>query len=327
MRVLVTGGAGFIGSHLVERLVRDHHQVTVLDDFSTGSRANLASVEGKVRLVEGTVVSPEDCRTALAGGVEAVLHHAAIPSVVDSVKDPVGTHGANLTGTLNLLWAAREAGVRRFVFAGSTAVYGEEPEVPTSEDALPRPMSPYAVQKLGSEGYCLAFRGLYGLLTFSLRYFNIFGPRQDPNSPYGAVVPKLVTAMLRGEAPVVHGDGEQSRDFCYVENVVEANLLALAAPPEAAGRAYNIGCGESYSVNQLFQALREILAAQMDREGDRAAAARYRAMIPETGEARPGDVRRSFADIGRVRKELGYRVTVSFQEGLERTVGWYRGGH
>lgn len=310
MNILVTGGAGFIGSHLVERLVRDGHEITVLDDFSTGSRSNLHAVRDDIRLKEGSVANRDHCRQACQG-VEAVLHQAAIPSVVDSVKDPVGTHAANLTGTLNLLWAAKGAGVRRFVFAGSTAVYGDAPEVPTTEEALPRPMSPYAVQKLASEQYCLAFHGLYGLETFGLRYFNIFGPRQDPDSPYGAVVPKFVTALLSGEAPVVHGDGEQSRDFTYVENVVEANLAALGAPAEAAGRAYNIASGASYSVNQLFGALREILGLGPD-------------VVPVRGGARPGDVRQSVADIGRATEALGYRVTVGFREGLERTVAWYR---
>ena len=304
MKALVTGGAGFIGSHLCERLVRDGHQVRVLDDFSNGRRENLAEAKrlaasgagaigsgwGALEVVNGSVVDLEMCRRACEG-VDAVFHHAAIASVPESVEDPLRSHAANLTGTLNLLVAAKEArdagdagdagdadgdangggdagaggagGGLRFVMAASTSAYGNSEEIPTSETARTDPQSPYAVQKLGSELYCSSFHRLYGLETYVLRYFNIFGPRQDPESPYGAVVPKFVSALVSGEAPEVHGDGEQSRDFTYVDNVVEANLAAVRAPASAAGQVYNIASGRSYSVNELLEALVEVVGSSL----------------------------------------------------------------
>jgi len=308
MKALITGGAGFIGSHLGERLARDGAEVVVLDDLSSGKREHLAGLGSALRFLEASVVDLATCRAACEG-VEAVFHHAAIPSVPQSVEDPLGSHAANLTGTLNMLVAARDAGVRRFVMAASTSAYGDADEIPTSETTATRPMSPYATQKLASEYYCVNFHQLFGLETFVLRYFNIFGPRQDPDSPYGAVVPKFISALLAGEPPTIHGDGEQSRDFTYVENVVEANLAALRAPASAAGQVYNIASGASYSVNELYEALASITGTALE---------------PKRTEARAGDVRYSVADIHRAEQGLGYQVVTPFREGLEQTVAWFR---
>lgn len=308
MKALVTGGAGFIGSHLVRALLAEGDEVVVVDDFSTGRRENLAEVLGRIALVEGSIVDLEVCRRTLAG-VGVVFHQAAIPSVPRSVADPLTSHGANATGTLNMLVAAREAGVRRFVAAASSSAYGDTPTLPKVETMPPNPMSPYSAQKFLGELYCTQFHGLYGMETFALRYFNIFGPRQDPDSPYGAVVPKFITALLRGTRPVIHGDGEQSRDFTYIENAVNANLLAARAPGESAGKVYNVACGDRFSVKVLLRTLCDIMG--VNAEADHV-------------DTRAGDVKHSLADIERARVGLGYEVTVGFREGLERTVGWYR---
>jgi nucleoside-diphosphate-sugar epimerase len=304
---LVTGGAGFIGSHLVEELVRRGTTVRVLDNFLTGRRENLEPFAGSIDLVEGDVREPEACRRA-AHGAEVVLHQAALPSVPRSIEDPRLTHDINLTGTLNMLLAAREAGARRFVFASSSSVYGDDERLPKVEGQEGRPLSPYAVNKAAAEKYCQVFHSVCGLETVCLRYFNIFGPRQDPRSEYAAVVPLFILRMLGGRPPLIHGDGEQSRDFTYVANVVQANLLAAGAK-EAAGRVINVGCGERTTVRMLAEGVAAILGS---------------GLRPEHGPARAGDVRHSHADLGRARSLLGYEPLVSFREGLERTVRWFR---
>jgi len=309
MRYLVTGGAGFIGSHLVEHLVGAGHEVTVLDDLSTGKRENIAPWLGRITFVEGSVTDPSACAHAMAG-TEVVLHQAAIPSVPRSVADPVISHAVNATGTLNVLVAARDAGVRRVVYAASSSAYGDTPELPKHERMTPRPRSPYAAAKLAGEDYCRAFHASYGLPTVALRYFNVFGPRQDPASQYAAVVPRFIECALAGRPPVVYGDGGQTRDFTFVENVVRANLAAAAAGAAALGEVFNIGCGERLSVNELWERVRAATGATV--------AARHE-------PARAGDVRDSLASLDRARDLLGWRPTVPLDEGLARTVAAMRG--
>jgi UDP-N-acetylglucosamine/UDP-N-acetyl-alpha-D-glucosaminouronate 4-epimerase len=307
LRVLVTGGGGFIGCHLVERLLGDGHDVRVLDNFATGRRENLTEPLDDIELVEGDMQSYERVHTAVRG-CEVVLHQAALPSVPRSVQDPLTSNATNVTGTLNVLLASRDEGVRRVVFGSSSSIYGANPGLPKHEDMLPLPISPYAVAKLAGEGYCRSFHEVFGLETVSLRYFNVFGPRQDPLSQYAAVIPNFTTALLAGEPTVVYGDGEQSRDFTYVENVVEGNMLAMEAQG-AAGKVYNVAAGERQSLNELLDRLRALTRTEAE--------ARYE-------DARPGEVRHSQADISRAGGELGYRPKVSVEEGLSRTVDWYR---
>jgi nucleoside-diphosphate-sugar epimerase len=307
VQLLVTGGGGFIGSHLVERLVRDGHRVRVLDNFTTGHRKNLAPVVDDIDLVEGDLQSYERAHAAVRG-CEIVLHQAAMPSVPRSVQDPLTSNASNVIGTLNVLLAARDAGVRRVVFASSSSVYGATPGLPKHEGLPTLPISPYAVAKLAGEGYCRSFNEVYGLQTVALRYFNVFGPRQDPASQYSAVIPNFITAALRGEAPVIYGDGEQSRDFTFVENVVDANVLAMTASDVVAGRAYNVACGERISLNGLVAAIGQTIGRTIE--------ARYEA-------GRAGDVRHSMADSTRAAEDFGYRVVVPFQEGLARTIQHY----
>jgi UDP-N-acetylglucosamine/UDP-N-acetyl-alpha-D-glucosaminouronate 4-epimerase len=308
LRVLVTGGGGFIGCHLVERLLGDGHDVRVLDNFATGRRENLTEPLDDIELVEGDMQSYERVHTAVRG-CEVVLHQAALPSVPRSVQDPLTSNATNVTGTLNVLLASRDEGVRRVVFGSSSSIYGANPGLPKHEDMLPLPISPYAVAKLAGEGYCRSFHEVFGLETVSLRYFNVFGPRQDPLSQYAAVIPNFTTALLAGQPPVVYGDGQQSRDFTYVENVVEGNLLAMEAQG-AAGEVYNVSAGVRLSLNELLDRLRALTGNDAE--------ARYE-------DARPGEVRHSQADISRAGDELGYRPTVSVEEGLSRTVDSYRG--
>ncbi len=308
-RYLVTGGAGFISSHLAEALVSQGEQVRVLDNFSTGSAANLAGIAARIEVVEGDIRSYHVVLEAMAG-VDFVLHQAALPSVPRSVRDPITTTEVNVLGTVNVLHAARAAGVKRVVTASSSSVYGDNPAMPKREDMRPQPLSPYAVSKLSAEQYGQAFRQVYGLETVALRYFNVFGPRQDPNSQYAAVIPKFIRALLDGEPLTVHGDGAQSRDFTYVENVVAANLLACRAP-NAAGAAVNVACGERHSLLALI---------------DRLAAHTGRAPRVEHTEPRPGDVPHSQADISLARELLGYEPVVAFDEGLRRTVEWFTRG-
>ena len=301
-KALVTGGGGFIGSHLVERVLRDGLDARVLDNFATGHRVNLAAVEADVELIEGDIQSYERAHNAVRG-CEVVFHLAALPSVPRSIQDPLTSTASNVTGTLNVLLASRDEGVRRVVFSSSSSVYGPQREYPQREDAAARPISPYGVSKLAAEGYCRAFTQVYGLETVALRYFNVFGPRQDPLSQYSAVIPKFITAVLEGERPVIFGDGEQSRDFTYVDNTVDGTLLASTADG-VAGDTFNLACGEATTLNQLLDHVREISAKDVEA-------------IYE--ERQPGDLQRSQADISRAREALGYEPEVDIRAGLEKT--------
>jgi UDP-glucose 4-epimerase len=300
--VLVTGGAGFIGSHLVDALLNAGDRVRVLDNFSTGRRENLQHVLSDIELVEGDIQSYERVHTAVRG-CDVVLHQAALPSVPRSVQDPLTSTAVNVTGTLNLLLAARDEGVRRVVAASSSSVYGKAPQLPKDEGIRPEPISPYAVAKLAGEGFSRSFGEVYGLETVALRYFNVFGPRQDPASQYAAVIPNFIVAALEGRRPTIHGDGEQSRDFTYVDNVVDGNLLAMNAPA-AAGEVMNLACGDAITLNELVDHLRDILGVSID---------------PEHVDPRPGDVRHSRADNARAREVLEWQPRVGFVEGLQRT--------
>lgn len=306
MNILVTGGAGFIGSHLTEKLVEQGHRVTVLDDLSTGREENIAHLRGQVRFVKGSITDRALLQEVLQG-VEVVFHEAALGSVPRSVEDPLTTHEVNVTGTFNILLAARDAGVRRVVYAASSSAYGDTPTLPKVESMLPNPLSPYAVSKLVGEYYCQVFTRVYGLETVSLRYFNVFGPRQNPDSQYAAVIPKFITSALRGEPLTVFGDGEQSRDFTYIENVVQANLLAMESS-QAVGKVYNVACGGRYTLNALIRQLERILGRRLE--------VRY---LPP----RAGDVKHSEASIESARSDLGYTVHVPFEDGLRKTVEWY----
>jgi nucleoside-diphosphate-sugar epimerase len=303
---LVTGGAGFIGSHLSEELVRRGHTVRVADSLITGKRSNLDHVRG-VEFLEGDLADLEFAQRAVAG-MEFVLHQAAIPSVPRSVKDPIASNRANVDATLNVLVASRDAGVKRVVFAGSSSAYGNTPTLPKHEDMPVNPLSPYALQKVVGEQYLQMFTRLYGLETVSIRYFNVFGPRQDPSSPYSGVISVFATALIDNRSPKIYGDGEQTRDFTYVANVVDGVLRACEAP-EANGEIINVATGGRISLNELFKRMREITGGGVE---------------PTYVEVRAGDVRDSQADISRARRILGYEPIVSFEEGLRRTVAWYR---
>src|SRR3989441_9530809 len=308
MRCLITGGAGFIGSHLVEHPVGAGHDVVVLADLSTGRRENFAAVRRRISFMRGSVADLSTCRRAMEG-VDYVLHHAAVTSVQRSVDDAGAAHTVNATGTLNVLLAARDARVRRVVYAGSTSAYGGSTVLPNSEDHVAHPLGPYAAAKLAGEGYCLAFHATYGLETVVLRYFNVFGPRQDPDSPYAAVVPRFILAALQGEPPLIFGDGEQTRDFTHVANVVQANMLACTAPAErVAGEVYNIGCGGSVTINEVWDRSQQGLGILLP--------ARH-------APARAGEVRDSQAGIEKAARELGYRPSVDFGAGLRLTVAAY----
>ena len=308
MRYLITGGAGFIGSHLAEHLVAAGHDVTVLDDLSSGRRTNLASVRRHIRFIRGSVTDVSMCRRAVEG-IDCVLHHAAVTSVQQSVDDPLSAHQVNATGTLNVLLAARAAGVRRVVYAGSTSAYGNPATLPNSEDHVTRPLSPYAASKLAGEEYCIALHATYGLETVVLRYFNIFGPRQDPNSQYAAVVPRFIAAAVARERPTIYGDGRQTRDFVYVANVVHANLLASRAPAaDVAGQVFNVGCGQAVSVNELWEKIRVLAGISL---------------VPSYAEGRAGEVRNSLAAIDKARQLVGYEPLVDFDEGLRQTIASY----
>jgi UDP-glucose 4-epimerase len=303
---LVTGGAGFIGSNIIERLGELGEQVRVLDDFSTGKRENIAPWLDRIELIAGDIRDLETVRRAVTGA-DYVLHQAALPSVAWSVDDPSRTHDVNATGTLNLLVASRDAGVKRLVYASSCAVYGDGPELPKREDMPTDPISPYAVSKLVGENYCRAFGQVYDLETVCLRYFNVFGPRQDPACQYAAVIPKFITAMLNGEQPVVYGDGLQSRDFVYVGNVVAANLLACHSPGSVGG-VFNVACGARFTLLDLLEALEHITGRPAQPRFD----------LPQ-----PGDVRHSVAAIDKARDWLNYAPRVGFEEGLRQTVDFY----
>ncbi len=307
MDFLVTGGAGFIGSHLVEALLARGASVRVVDSFVTGRRANLAPFEGKIELIEGSLADPAVCRRAV-DGVRVVLHEAAIPSVPKSIADPVETHRANVDGTFQLLLAARDAGVRRVVYAASSSAYGELAGVPKVETMASSPLSPYAAQKLAGENYCRVFSACYGLQTISMRYFNVFGPRQDPKSQYAAAIPAFITAILRGEPPTIYGDGEQTRDFTYIDNIAAANLIAAQAETTA-GEVINVACGARQTLNEVIAQINAHLKTNIK---------------PRYVDARPGDIRHSYADVELARRVIGFRPTVPFEEGLRRTIDWYR---
>jgi nucleoside-diphosphate-sugar epimerase len=305
-RVLVTGGGGFIGSNLVERLLHEGFAVRVLDNFATGQRENLVGFVDDIELIEGDIQSYERVHNAVRG-CEVVFHQAALPSVPRSIQDPLTSNAVNVVGTLNVLLAARDEDVQRVVYASSSSSYGASLELPKREEMPALPISPYAVAKLAGEGYCRAFHQVYGLETVALRYFNVFGPRQDPLSQYAAVIPSFILAFLADEAPTVYGDGEQSRDFSYVENAVDANLLAATADA-VAGRTYNIACGDRISLNTLLDELRSLSGKEIE--------ATYEA-------SRPGDVQHSLADIAAAGADLGYEPRVGVIDGLRRTFAWY----
>lgn len=303
---LVTGGAGFIGSHLATRLVAKGHQVRILDNLSTGSLENIQHLIAHVEFIEGDVTDREAVDAAVEG-VETVFHQAALASVPLSIENPLATHAACATGTVNVLDSSRRAGVRRVVYAGSSSAYGDSPELPKRESQVPQTVSPYAAAKLAGEYYCESFAAVYDLEVVRLRYFNVFGPRQDPNSPYSAVIPLFAAALLEGRTPRIYGTGEQSRDFVFVENVVQANLLA-ATVPGVSGRVYNVASGTSISIVELLEKICRVLDVRFD---------------PEYHPPRTGDVLHSWADITPIREDLGYSPEVGLDEGLEKTLDFY----
>ena len=311
-KILVTGGAGFIGSNLTETLLKKDHFVRVLDNFSTGKRENLIfdQAYSSLEIIEGDIRDLPTCHQAVKG-MDYVFHQAALPSVQRSIEDPAASQAINVGGTLNILLAAREERVKRLIYASSSSIYGDTPTLPKHEEMDSRPLSPYALQKYIGEQYGRLFSRLYGLDTLSLRYFNIFGPRQDPNSLYSAVIPRFIDALLRGRPPIIFGDGEQSRDFTYIENVVQANLLALSAEP-LHGEAMNIACGKRTSLNQLLDVLKGILGVTLS---------------PIYQEPRAGDVKHSLANINRAKEILNYEPTVGIEVGLEKTVEYFKAHH
>ncbi len=306
MKVLVTGGAGFIGGHIIDALLAQNAEVRVIDNLSTGKRENIDRVRNRVDFIEADICDPEAIARAVHG-VELVFHEAAIPSVSRSVADPVASNQANVGGTVSVLNAARLAGVRKLVYAASSSAYGDTPTLPKVETMTPRPMSPYAISKLAGEQYVTVFGKLYGFETVSLRYFNVFGPRQDPKSEYAAVIPRFVTTILAGQRPVIFGDGEQTRDFCFIENTVSANLLAAKATTR--GEVVNVACGARVSLNALIGLINEELGTDVK---------------PEYAPGRPGDVRDSLADISAARQLLGYEVLYDLRAGLKKAIDWYR---
>jgi UDP-glucose 4-epimerase len=306
---LITGIGGFIGSSLARALLTQGEQVRGVDNFSTGNKENIAEISNQIDFREADIVDLDAMRQACTG-VDFVLHQAAIPSVPKSVLDPLGSNRANIDGTVNLLVAARDAKVKRVVYAASSSAYGDTPTLPKHEAMTPDPISPYAVAKLASERYMISFYRCYGLETVSLRYFNIFGPRQDPSSPYSGVLAKFITQMLHGQQPTIFGDGEQSRDFTYIDNAVEANLLACKAPAaKAAGQVFNVATGRRVTLNETVKALQSLTS--------------YKGQ-PMYGPERGGDIKHSLADISKAEAALGYHPKVHFEEGLRRTVEWYR---
>jgi len=304
---LITGGAGFIGSNIAEELVNRKEKVRILDNFSTGKRENIAGIKDSVELIEGDIRDLAIVKKAMAG-VDFVLHQGALPSVERSIIDPITTTRVNILGTINVLLAASEAKIKRLTYASSSSVYGDTPTLPKKEVMKANPQSPYAVTKLIGEEYCLIYYSIFGLETVCLRYFNVFGPRQDPGSQYAAVIPKFITLMLRGESPPIYGDGEQSRDFSFIDNIVKANLEACKVK-DAPGQVFNIACGETITINELVRRLNRILETRIK---------------PVYQNPRKGDVRHSWADISRARKVLGYSPEIVFDAGLEKTVQWFR---
>ncbi len=307
MNYLITGGAGFIGSNIALTLVEQGDNVRVLDNLASGFRQNLKSVEDKIEFIEGDITN-FDTVTKAVKGMDYVLHQAALPSVPRSVKDPISSNEVNITGTLNLLQASKESGVKKFVMASSSSIYGESEELPKHEQMETLPLSPYAVTKLAGENYCKVFWELYRFPTVALRYFNIFGPSQDPGSEYSAVVPKFITSLLKGESPVIYGDGEQSRDFTYIDNCVQANILA-ATKENIVGHNFNVACGSQFTLNQLVDELKKIMNVNVNTI--------YK-------DERVGDIRHSYASIDKF-KQAGYNPHVSFEEGLRKTIDFFRG--
>ncbi len=307
-RVLVTGGAGFIGSNLCRELLRRGYEVVVVDNFLTGKRENLQGIEAEIELYEGDIRDLNFVKKAVKG-VDYISHQAALPSVPRSIQDPITTNEINVGGTLNVLTAARDENVERVVYASSSSIYGLNP-LPQREDMKPMPLSPYAVSKVTGEYYAKVFYEVYGLETVGLRYFNVFGPRQDPNSQYAAVIPKFLKLMINDKAPEIYGDGKQSRDFTYIKNVVEANILALEKK-NIAGEIFNIACGRSTSLNELVEIMNKILGKDIK---------------PVYGEPRKGDIRHSLADISKAEKLLGYKVKYSLEDGLRETAKWLGDG-
>jgi nucleoside-diphosphate-sugar epimerase len=306
-RCLVTGGAGFIGSNLCRRLVKEGYAVRVLDNFLTGKRSNLADLAGKIELIEADMGDPKVARAAMEG-VDVVFHLGAVPSVPRSVADPLCTHVNCVDATFTLLLAARDAGVGRFVYAASSSAYGDSPTLPKVETQPVNPKSPYAVSKLVGEYYAKVFFEVYGLQTISLRYFNVFGPYQDPASQYAAAIPAFVTSILRDQSPVVYGDGEQSRDFTFIENVIEANLCAARAA-QTAGQTVNIACGERITVNEIIRLINQLVG---------------KSVTPRYVPSRAGDVKHSLADIQLAQKLIGFRPVMDFRQGLEIAIDWYK---
>ncbi len=304
---VVTGGGGFIGSHIVEELLRRNQTVRIIDNFSTGKRKNLEPFARDAEIMEADLAGSGNL-VQLLKGAEYVVHQAAIPSVPKSILDPVKSHQANVDGTLRLLLACRDAGVRRLVYASSSSLYGDSPTLPKHEGMTPKPLSPYGAQKLFGEVYCQVFTRAYGLDTVSLRYFNVFGPRQDATSQYSGVLALFIPAVLQDRSPAIYGDGLQSRDFTYVQNVVEANLLACTVPG-VGGEVFNVACGDRITVNSMLQQINKITGKDIR---------------PTYTETRAGDIKHSQADISRARAHLGYEPKVSFEEGLRRTIEWYR---
>ena len=304
---LVTGGAGFIGNHIVRQLLKKNCEVRVLDDISTGRRENLTEVADQIDFVEGDIRDEAAVQRCMKG-VDTVFHLAARASVPRSVEEPRLAHDVNVSGTVNLLIAARDAGARRFVYSASSSAYGDTPTLPKTVDMRPQPLSPYAVSKLAAEHYCACWSHVYGLQTISLRYFNVFGPRQDPSSAYAAVIPAFVSRMLKGQHPIVFGDGEQSRDFCFIDNVVRANMLA-AEVEELHGEVVNVACGERITLNGIVADINRLLGTDVQ---------------PEYQDARAGDVRHSLADVSETKRVIGYEPLIMFAEGLERSIEWYK---
>ena len=316
-RWLVTGAAGFIGSNLVECLLRADQQVVGLDNFATGHRRNLdeataASASGRFQMIDGDICDRDACQAAVAGA-DIVLHQAALGSVPRSLADPLATHDANVTGFLNVLEAARKAGVARFIYAASSSTYGDEPNLPKVEDRIGQPLSPYAATKLANEIYASVYARSYGFKATGLRYFNVFGPRQDPEGAYAAVIPKWVRAMLRDEDVAIYGDGETSRDFCFVANAVQANIRAALAPDDVQGEVFNVAAGKQTSLAQLFALIRDGLGVHQ---------VQY-AREPAFTDFRPGDVRHSLADIGKARRLIGYEPSHGIEQGIAEALPWY----
>ncbi len=304
---LVTGGAGFIGSHIVDALVKVGKKVRVIDNLSTGNAANLAHLINDIEFIEGDIRDTDLLDRAMKD-VDFCFHEAALPSVARSVEDPITVNQVNIDGTLNLLFAAKKNKIKRFIYAGSSSAYGDSPSLPKKEDMKPNPLSPYAVSKLTGEYYCRVFYSVYGLETLCLRYFNVFGPRQDPESQYAAVIPKFITCFLNNTAPQIYGDGEQSRDFTYIDNVVYANMLAAKAK-NTSGQVLNIACGRRTSLNDLVKLLKNLLPGKIK---------------PDYTESRSGDIKHSLADISKAGRMLGYSPKTSFEQGVKKTIEWHK---